>query len=81
MGDEGDAGVKEGITFLTRANGYMTCSILKKQQIGRGGKKKKSNMGNVELEKPLLVRYTNGRVEGMVGGAVCESQKEAWGGK
>lgn len=39
VGDEGEAGVKDDITFLTRAHGYVAHSILKVQRIGKGEKK------------------------------------------
>lgn len=40
VGDEGEAGVTDDITFLTWADVYMACGMLEKQQIGKGEEKK-----------------------------------------
>lgn len=76
-GGDGEAGVKEDIMFLTRANGSMVCGILEKQQPGKGEKKKSSNKGDVKLEMPVLARCTSGGAECTVGCATSEALKEA----
>lgn len=55
----------------------MACGILEKQQIAKV-RRKNFSIGNVKLEMPMLVIYTNGGVACMAALSMCEALKEAW---